>query len=69
MISNLPITDAHIHVDPYNGEGPVLTARKFYNSGGRVMIIPNKPAWITNEPYNYKKNMDNTVKYAKEIND
>lgn len=68
MISNLPITDAHIHVDPYNGEGPVLTARKFYNSGGRVMIIPNKPAWITNEPYNFKKNMDNTVKYAKEIN-
>ena len=68
MIDDLPITDAHIHVDPYNGEGPVNIAKKFHNSGGQVMIIPNKPAWTTPDKYNYKKNMDNTVKYAKTIN-
>ena len=65
---NIEITDAHIHVDPYQGDGPLHVAKTFYNAGGRIMIIPNKPAWTTPEPYNYEKNMEKTLKYIKTIN-
>jgi TatD-related deoxyribonuclease len=71
MIANpeeIPITDTHIHVDPYNGKGPVKIAEIFHNNGGRVMIIPNKPAWNCGEPYNYEKGMDLNIKYVKTIN-
>ncbi|MDR0900377.1 MAG: TatD family hydrolase [Methanobrevibacter sp.] len=72
MIANpneIPITDNHIHVDPINGKGPIKIAKEFYNSGGRVMIIPNKPSWTFGEPFNFKKAMDLAIKYSEEINE
>ncbi|MDR2831197.1 MAG: TatD family hydrolase [Methanobrevibacter sp.] len=71
MIANpneIPITDNHIHVDPVNGDGPLKTAKLFYNAGGRVMIIPNKPSWSFNNDFNFKKAIDLGIKHVKEIN-
>ena len=65
---NIPITDNHIHVDPINGLGPVKIAKQFYNVGGRVMMIPNKPSWTFNEPFKFKKAMDLVISYCEEIN-
>lgn len=65
----IPITDNHIHVDPINGIGPVKVAKQFYNVGGRVMIIPNKPSWTFGEPFKFKKSMDLVISYAKDINE
>ncbi|MDI6644531.1 MAG: TatD family hydrolase [Methanobacteriaceae archaeon] len=63
------VTDNHIHVDPYNGDGPVIVAKKFERSGGNVMIIPNKPTWTISETCTYKEAMDLVINYTKEIND
>ena len=71
MIANpneIPITDNHIHVDHVNGEGPVKIAKLFYNSGGRVMMIPNKPSWTFGKPFEFNKAMDLVVSYVEEIN-
>ncbi|MDR2873864.1 MAG: TatD family hydrolase [Methanobrevibacter sp.] len=71
MIANpteIPITDNHIHVDPFNGYGPVQTANSFYNAGGRVMIVPNKPSWTFNNEFDFKKAMDLVIKYTEQIN-
>jgi TatD-related deoxyribonuclease len=71
MISNpneIPITDNHIHVDPFNGEGPVKVAKLFYNSGGRVMMIPNKPSWTFGKPFKFNEAMDLVISYVNEIN-
>jgi len=65
---DIPITDNHIHVDPINGEGPKAVALKFQRSGGRRMIIPNKPSWTINAGTDYKKTMDTVLKYADIIN-
>ncbi|CAF30112.1 TatD family hydrolase [Methanococcus maripaludis] len=48
ILKELPITDNHIHIDPVNGLGPEKVAKTFKNAGGKVMIIPNKPAFSTN---------------------
>lgn len=72
MIANpneIPITDNHIHIDPINGEGPIKVAKQFYNVGGRVMIIPNKPSWTIGKPFNFKIAMDLVIKYVNEINE
>lgn len=66
---DIPITDNHIHVDPFNGEGPILVAEKFYRAGGRVMIIPNKPTWTVEGECDFKRTMELAVKYVQEIND
>ncbi len=71
MIANpneIPITDNHIHIDHINGEGPIKIAKLFYNAGGRVMMIPNKPSWTLNKPFEFKKAMDLVIKYVDEIN-
>jgi TatD-related deoxyribonuclease len=68
-MDNIPITDNHIHVDPFNGEGPLKVAQKFARSGGKRMIIPNKPSWTFGEPFNFEKAMEMVLKYVKEIND
>jgi TatD-related deoxyribonuclease len=71
MIANpleIPITDNHIHVDPINGLGPVKVAKQFYNVGGRVMMIPNKPSWTFNEAFNFKKAMNLVISYCNQIN-
>jgi len=68
-MDNIPITDNHIHVDPFNGEGPLKVAQKFARSGGKRMIIPNKPSWTFGEPFNFEKAMEIVLKYVKEIND
>lgn len=62
------VTDNHIHVDPLNGEGPLKVAQKFHASGGKVMIIPNKPSWTCGEPFNYQKAMDLVLEYVEIIN-
>ncbi|MDR2966378.1 MAG: TatD family hydrolase [Methanobacteriaceae archaeon] len=66
--NEIPITDNHIHVDPFNGEGPVKVAKLFYNSGGRVMMIPNKPSWTFNKPFKFNEAMDLTISYVNKIN-
>lgn len=68
-MENIPITDNHIHVDPFNGEGPLKVAEKFSRSGGKRMIIPNKPSWTFGEPFNFEKAMEEVLKYVDEIND
>jgi len=71
MIANpneIPITDNHIHIDHVNGEGPLKVAKLFYNSGGRVMMIPNKPSWTFNKPFEFNKAMDLVISYVNEIN-
>jgi len=71
MIINLheiPITDNHIHVDHFNGEGPLKVAKLFYNSGGRVMMIPNKPSWTFGKFFKFNEAMDLVISYVNEIN-
>lgn len=71
MIANpneIPITDNHIHVDHFNGEGPLKVAKLFYNSGGRVMMIPNKPSWTFGKPFKFNEAMDLVITYVNEIN-
>ena len=71
MIPNpleIPITDNHVHVDHINGIGPVKVAKQFYNAGGRVMIIPNKPSWINWNTFEFEKAMDLVINYCEEIN-
>jgi len=71
MIANpleIPITDNHIHIDHINGLGPVKVAKQFYNVGGRVMIIPNKPSWTIGKPFKFESAMDLVINYSKEIN-
>jgi len=65
---NIPITDNHIHIDHINGLGPVKVAKQFYNVGGRVMMVPNKPSWSFNTLFKFKKAMDLTISYCDEIN-
>lgn len=67
-MENIIITDNHIHVDPKNGEGPLEVAKKFWNAGGSVMIIPNKPTWTVGASCNFDKAMSLVIKYADEIN-
>ncbi|HIH61667.1 MAG TPA: deoxyribonuclease [Methanobacteriales archaeon] len=64
---DITITDNHIHVDHINGEGPVKVAEKFYRAGGKRMIIPNKPTWTIQKPFNFKEAMELVIKYAKKI--
>jgi TatD-related deoxyribonuclease len=66
--NNIPITDNHIHVDPINGDGPIQTAKIFYNAGGRAMFIPNKPSWTFSDDFNFKKAMDLVIKHVEQIN-
>lgn len=66
--NGIPVTDNHIHVDPVHGEGPVVVANKFHRSGGRVMIIPNKPTWTVEGPCSFKEAMELGIKYVDEIN-
>lgn len=64
----IPITDNHIHVDPINGEGPIMTAEKFHRAGGTVMIIPNKPTWTIGESCSLEEAMEIGINYVDEIN-
>lgn len=68
-MENIPITDNHIHVDPINGEGPLMVAEKFYRSGGTFMIIPNKPTWTLGDSCNFKEAMEQVISSVKEINE
>ncbi len=67
-MEDILITDNHIHVDHVNGEGPFKVAKKFYNAGGKRMIIPNKPSWTLGKPFNFKGAMDMVIDYAEQIN-
>lgn len=67
-MDNLPSTDNHIHVDPINGEGPLEIALKFHRSGGKVMIIPNKPTWTVSSQCDFKEAMELVIGYVDEIN-
>ena len=61
-MEKIPVTDNHIHVDPLNGEGPVLIANKFHRAGGSFMIIPNKPTWTVREDCSFKESMELVIK-------
>ena len=45
ILKNLPVTDNHIHVDDKHGYGAEKVAKTFYNAGGKVMIVLNKPTF------------------------
>jgi TatD-related deoxyribonuclease len=63
-LKNLPITDNHIHVDNKNGYGAEKVAKIFYNAGGKVMIVLNKPTFDGD----LTKSMDILVKDIERIN-
>jgi len=63
LIKDLPITDNHIHIDPINGLGPKKVSKEFKNAGGKVMIIPNKPAFNLD----LTKPMDDMVSIIKKV--
>ncbi len=64
ILKDLPITDNHIHVDDKNGYGAEKVAKIFYNAGGKVMIVLNKPTFDGN----LTKSMDILVKDVEVIN-
>ncbi|XRP96651.1 TatD family hydrolase [Methanocaldococcus sp. 16A] len=64
VLKNLPITDNHIHVDDKNGYGAEKVAKTFYNAGGKVMIVLNKPTFDGD----LTKSMDVLVKDVERIN-
>ena len=45
VLKSLPVTDNHTHVDDRNGYGAEKVAKIFYNAGGKVMIVLNKPTF------------------------
>ncbi len=57
------ITDNHAHVDSINGLGPIKVAKTFYNAGGRVLILLNKPIFGKIE-----KSMDILIRDIQKIN-
>lgn len=67
-----PITDNHIHVDPYNGRGPVETAKRFQRAGGTCMIVIHKLSKHYNieisSAEDLKRSMEKTVEFSEEIN-
>ncbi len=67
-MKDLIITDNHIHVDPINGIGPLEVAKIFHRSGGKVMIIPNKPTWTVSNSCNFQEAMELVIRYVDEIN-
>jgi TatD-related deoxyribonuclease len=67
-MEDLIITDNHIHVDPFNGQGPLEVAKIFQRAGGKVMIIPNKPTWTVGKSCNFEEAMELVIKYVNEIN-
>ena len=67
-MDDLIITDNHIHVDPFNGQGPLEVAKIFQRAGGKVMIIPNKPTWTVGKSCNFDEAMELVIKYVNEIN-
>jgi len=43
-ISETPVLDNHMHLDPVNGEGAAW-AEDFANAGGTHLLVLNKPSW------------------------
>ncbi len=67
-MEDIIITDNHIHVDPFNGQGPLEVAKIFQRAGGKVMIIPNKPTWTVGKSCNFEEAMELVIKYVNDIN-
>lgn len=44
ILSDIPITDDHIHLDPINGRG-VEAAKDFKRAGGTHIFLVTKPSW------------------------
>ncbi|NLA37907.1 MAG: hydrolase TatD [Methanomicrobiales archaeon] len=44
ILSGIPITDDHIHIDPINGRG-IEAAKDFQRSGGTHIFLVTKPSW------------------------
>ena len=69
-MQELFITDNHIHIDLKRGEG-LKAAKKFYNSGGRCMILVNKLVkdigLEPNSTENFERLYNFTIKTAKKI--
>ncbi|CAB3288748.1 TatD-related deoxyribonuclease [Methanocaldococcus lauensis] len=64
ILKNLPVTDNHIHVDDVNGYGAIKVAKIFYNAGGKVMIVLNKPTFDGH----LTRSMDILVRDVEKIN-
>jgi TatD-related deoxyribonuclease len=43
-MTETPILDNHLHLDPVNGRG-VAAAREFADAGGTHLLVLNKPSW------------------------
>jgi TatD-related deoxyribonuclease len=43
-MTETPILDDHLHLDPVNGRGAVA-AKDFANAGGTHLLVLNKPSW------------------------
>ncbi|CAB3288981.1 TatD-related deoxyribonuclease [Methanocaldococcus lauensis] len=64
ILKNLPVTDNHIHVDDVKGYGAIKVAKIFYNAGGKVMIVLNKPTFDGD----LTRSMDILVRDVEKIN-
>ncbi len=70
ILSGLPITDDHIHIDPLNGKG-IEAAKEFQRAGGTHMFLVTKPSWsygispVSGE--DFREVFETTLKTAKKI--
>jgi TatD-related deoxyribonuclease len=69
-LTDLPITDDHIHIDPVNGRG-VEAAKDFKRAGGTHLFLVTKPSWsygITpSRGGDFRDVYERTLRVAKEV--
>jgi TatD-related deoxyribonuclease len=62
-----PVTDDHIHIDPFNGRG-IEAAKDFQRAGGTHLFLVSKPSWsLSIHPSrgsDYKAVFDETIRVA-----
>jgi TatD-related deoxyribonuclease len=71
-MTDRPILDNHIHLDPVNGRG-VEAAEDFANAGGTHMLVLNKPSWHlvgeVDEPEDFREVFEITIDVTEEASD
>jgi TatD-related deoxyribonuclease len=71
-MTDRPILDNHIHLDPVNGRG-VEAAEDFANAGGTHMLVLNKPSWHlvgeVEEPEDFREVFEITIDVTEEASE
>jgi TatD-related deoxyribonuclease len=62
-----PVTDDHIHIDPFNGRG-IEAAKDFQRAGGTHLFLVSKPSWSLSvhpsHASDYRAVFDETIRVA-----